>query len=153
MTVPGETVSKTKQVVGISELFVSRDPEEVIITYSLGSCLGVTIYDPVARVGGLLHCLLPLSGINPKEAQKKPAMFVDTGIPLLFKSAYQLGAQKKRIIIKVAGCGEPLGVEKFFQIGKRNYTVCKKLLWKNDVLIENESVGGGISRTLWLDLA
>jgi hypothetical protein len=89
-----EKMSESNNVVGISQMIVSKDINDTIITYSLGSCLGVTIYDPVAKVGGMIHCLLALSKINLKKASEKPAMFVDAGIPLLFKSAYALGAEK-----------------------------------------------------------
>ncbi len=85
-------------VVGISDMKVSNNPEEVLITYSLGSCLGVIIYDPVARVAGMLHSMLPLSKIDPHKAKTTPYMFVDTGIPMLFKEAYRLGAKKKNIM-------------------------------------------------------
>lgn len=148
----GSLMAKKNVVVGISCVEVSKDPGDVLVTYSLGSCLGVTIYDPEAQVGGMIHCMLPLSKTNPEKAQNQPAMFVDTGIPLLFRKAYEMGAVKKRIIVKTAGCAQPLGAEKFFQIGKRNYVVFKKLLWKNDLLIENEAVGGTASRTLLLDI-
>lgn len=137
-------------IVGISELMVSNLREDVIVTYSLGSCVGVTIYDPVACVGGMIHCMLPLSKIDPEKAQKAPAMFVDTGIPLLFEKAYQLGAQKDRIILKVAGASRILDETGTFKMGDRNYAVLRKILWKNGILINAEDVGGSIPRTLYL---
>ncbi len=78
-------------------------------------------------------------------------MFVDTGVPLLFSEAYRLGAQKDRIIVKVAGCSQILD-DKMFNIGERNYMILRKLLWKNSVLINAENVGGNDSRTLYLDV-
>ncbi len=136
------------QVVGISDMKVSNKPEEVLITYSLGSCLGVVIYDPVARVAGLLHSMLPLSKIDPQKAKASPFMFVDTGIPLLFKEAYNLGAEKKNIIVKAAGCSSLLDEKGFFKIGERNFTVLRKLLWKNNILIDKQDIGGNHSRTV-----
>lgn len=126
---------------------------DMLVTHALGSCLGLTVYDPVAKVGGLLHAMLPLSNINPQKAQANPAMFVDTGVPLLFKSLYEHGAQKSRLIVKAAGCGNPLSKNEIFKIGERNYTVLKKLLWKNNILLESEDVGGTASRTVHFDLA
>jgi chemotaxis protein CheD len=134
-------------VVGISDMKVSNNPDEVLITYSLGSCLGVIIYDPVARVAGLLHCMLPLSKIDPQKAKASPYMFVDSGLPLLFKEAYCLGAEKRNIIVKAVGCSSLLDEKGFFKIGERNFTVLRKLLWKNNILIEKQDIGGSHSRT------
>jgi len=134
-------------VVGISDMKVSNSPDEVLITYSLGSCLGVIVYDPVARVAGLPHSMLPLSKIDPQKAKAAPFMFVDTGIPLLFKEAYCLGAEKRNMIVKAVGCSSLLDEKGFFKIGERNFTVLRKLLWKNNILIEKQDIGGSHSRT------
>ena len=82
-------------IVGISDLKVSNNPADVLITYALGSCIGVAVFDPKARVGGLLHFMLPDSILNPNKARTMPAMFADTGITLLFKSCYAVGAEKR----------------------------------------------------------
>ncbi len=121
---------------------------DVLVTHALGSCLGLMIYDPVAQVGGLLHAMLPLSKINPEKARANPFMFVDTGVPSLFKEVYKLGGEKKRLLVKAAGCGSPMGDNEIFKIGQRNYTVLKKILWKNKVLLEADDVGGTHSRTV-----
>ncbi len=126
---------------------------DTLVTHALGSCLGLMIYDPTARVGGLLHAMLPLSKINPQKAAANPYMFVDTGVPELFKNVYGLGGQKSRLVVKAAGCGQPLGNNEMFKIGERNYTILKKLLWKNNVLLEAEDVGGIASRTVHFDLS
>ena len=82
-------------IVGISDLKVSNNPTDVLITYALGSCIGVAVFDPKARVGGLLHFMLPDSSLDANKAKTTPAMFADTGITLLFKSCYAIGAEKK----------------------------------------------------------
>ena len=69
---------------------------DLIVTHALGSCLGLTVYDPVIRVGGLLHAMLPLSRINPQKALMKPFMFVDTGVPKLFQALYDVGGKYRR---------------------------------------------------------
>jgi chemotaxis protein CheD len=138
--------------IGISEMKISNQSEDVLVTYSLGSCIGVTIYDPASRVGGMIHCMLPNSKIDLQKAMIFPCMFVDTGVPLLFSEAYRLGAQKDRIIVKVVGCSQVLDDKCLFSIGKRNYMILRKLLWKNSVLINAEDVGGNDSRTLYLDV-
>ncbi len=142
-------------VVGIADLAVSDDPGETIVTYALGSCLGLCVYDPVASVGGMLHAMLPTSQLDPERAATNPARFVDSGVPALFNACYQLGAQKERMIAKVAGGARiaATGREDTFQIGKRNFITLKKLLWKNGVFLKGQDVGGGKSRTVSLSIA
>jgi len=141
-----------KQIVQVGDMTVGVKGDE-IITYALGSCLGLMVYDPVVRVGGMLHAMLPLSKINPQKAESNPYMFVDKGVPILFKEVYGLGGQKSRLIVKAAGCGSPMGKNEMFKIGERNYTVLKKLLWKNGILLEAEEIGGSISRTVHFDIS
>lgn len=139
-------------VVDIADAQVANDPEAALITYSLGSCIGVAIWDPVARVGGMLHYMLPEAALSPEKAKSAPAMFCDTGVPLLFRSAYQLGAVKSRLVVKIAGGSQLLDDNGTFNIGKRNYLALRKIFWKNGVLIHAENVGGSISRTLRLEV-
>ena len=139
--------------IGIADMAVSKSRDEVLVTYALGSCVGVTIYDPVVGVGGLIHCMLPLSKIDPVAARDNPYKFVDTGVPMLFHSAYRLGARKERIVVKVAGGAKMHDAEGRFRIGERNYAVLRKILWKNNVLIQSEDVGGTVSRTMSLEIA
>ncbi len=141
-----------KYVVAVGDMKIGQEVD-TIVTHALGSCLGLMVYDPVAKVGGLLHAMLPLSKINPDKAKANPYMFVDTGVPTLFKALYAIGGQKTRMVIKAAGCGNPLGKNEMFKIGERNYTVLKKLLWKNNILLKAEDIGGTVSRTVYLDLA
>ena len=63
---------KSNITVDISDMKIARNPEDVIVTYSLGSCVGLTLYDPIAGVGGMIHCMLPLSKIDPEKARIKP---------------------------------------------------------------------------------
>jgi chemotaxis protein CheD len=145
----------TDRVVGIAEMAVSTRRDERLVTYALGSCLGVTVYDPVAGVGGLLHVMLPSSDIDPEKAHKNPYLFVDTGVPELFRACYRAGAVKERLIVKVVGgafSGEDEHADQF-QVGKRNLITFKKLLWKNGVILRGEAVGGQrLSRTVSLRL-
>ncbi len=141
-----------KLIVGIADMKVTNDPKAMIITYSLGSCIGVSIYDPIVKVGGLLHFMLPDSTIDPIKAQKNPWMFADSGIPLFFKEAYRLGAEKNRLDVKVVGGAQILDDSNFFNIGKRNYMSLRKIFWANNVLIKAEDVGGSVNRTLSLEL-
>jgi chemotaxis protein CheD len=142
-----------KLVVGVGGLAVSNNQSMVLATYSLGSCIGVTIYDPVARVGGLLHAMLPDSSINMAKATEQPAMFVDTGLPALFRAAYELSVLKHRVHICVAGGAQFLDKSGFFNIGQRNYACLMDVLRKHGLVIKAEQVGGTVSRTVHLSLA
>jgi len=118
----------------------------------LGSCIAVVIFDPEAGVGGMLHFMLPESGLDRERAGKNPKMFADTGIPMLFKESYRLGARKDRIIVKAVGGATILDQDGVFNIGKRNYLAMRKILWRNNVLISAEHVGGNVNRTVRLEM-
>jgi chemotaxis protein CheD len=138
--------------VDISDMKMSQKPDEVLVTYSLGSCVGLALYDKVAGIGGLIHCMLPLSKIDKEKAGLRPCMFVDTGVTRLMSELFKKGAQRQNLVAKVAGAGSPLGKEETFRIGQRNYTILRKLLWKNNILIDAEDIGGSKARTMYLYL-
>ncbi len=129
------------------------EKEDLLITHALGSCLGLTVYDPEIQIGGLLHAMLPLSKINREKAQTNPYMFVDTGVLSLLETLYEMGEKKSRLVVKASGCGNPMGRNETFKIGERNYTVLKELLWKNNILLEAEDIGGTKSRTVNFDIS
>jgi len=128
------------------------EKEDLLITHALGSCLGLIVYDPEIQIGGLLHAMLPLSKINRDKAQANPYMFVDTGVPTLFKTLYEMGAKKSRLVVKAAGCGNPMGRNETFKIGERNYSALKMFLRKSNILLEAEDIGGTKSRTVNFDI-
>lgn len=140
-------------IVGISDIKISKNPGEVIVTYALGSCIGISVYDPIVRVGGLLHYMLPDSTLDERKARDNPAMFADTGIPMLFKGCYAMGAEKKRMIVKVAGGASILDDTNFFRIGQKNIMAMRKIFWKNNVMITAEDTGANHNRTVRLDMA
>ena len=134
-------------------MLVSGGGDETLITYSLGSCIGVSMYDPEKRIGGLIHCMLPLSKIDREKAVEYPAMFVDTGVPAMLAAMLDLGADLGDLIVKLAGGASSLTTSERFRIGERNCTVLRKLLWKNSLLIAAEDVGGTAPRTMTLCMA
>ena len=140
-------------VVGIGDCLVSDDPESVLVTYALGSCIAVVIFDSVTNVGGLLHYMLPESSLDENKARQRPYMFADTGIPLLFQSAYRLGAVKSRLDVAVMGGAQVMDTSETFNIGKRNHLALRKIFWKAGVLVRHEDVGGTLSRTVRLEIA
>ena len=141
-----------RHVVGVGDMKIGK-AGDILVTHGLGSCLGLMIYDPVVKVGGMLHAMLPLSSINPQKAESNPFMFVDTGVPLLFQETYALGGEKNRMVVKAVGCSQPADKNELFKIGERNYTILRKLLWKNSILLEAEDIGGTISRTVFFEIS
>jgi chemotaxis protein CheD len=139
-------------VIGISDLKVSNKENDVLVTYALGSCIAVAIYDPKVKVGGLLHYMLPESSLDINKAKATPGMFADTGIPLLFKACYNLGAQKKSMIVKVIGGASILDDTNFFRIGQKNIMAVRKMFWKNNVMITGEDTGSNYNRTVRLEI-
>ena len=142
-----------KHLVGVADMKLSRQPGDIIVTHALGSCLGVTAHDPVAKVGGMLHVMMPISKVNPDKAKANPYMFVDTGVPAFFEQIYKAGGNKGRLVVKVAGgANVQKSTKDNFAIGKRNHVVLKKLFWKNGILIESEDVGKDTARTMYLEI-
>ena len=139
--------------VDIADFRVSSDPSAVLVTYALGSCIGVMVHDPVRKAAGMIHYMLPLAETSPEKAKARPAMFADLGIPLLFHGMYALGCDKKNLIVKVAGGGTIHDEGGRFAIGQRNYTILRKMFWKTGVVITAEDVGGSKSRTARLFIA
>jgi len=139
-------------VVPIGDMRIGQTPN-LLVTDALGSCLCLTVYDAVVRVGGLLHAMLPLSKINSEKAELNPFMFVDTGIQELFQALSETGTNKKRWVVKAVGCGNPMGAREVFKIGERNYRVLREMLSKEGVRLAAEDIGGTISRKVKLDLA
>jgi chemotaxis protein CheD len=144
---------KKTLVVGVADMAASNDASVEIATYSLGSCLGVAIYDPVSKSGGLLHLMLPDSRIDEVKATKSPYMFVDTGVPRLFQAVCNLGADRRRLVIKVAGGAQFLDPGGIFNIGERNQRALTQILERNSYHIHSQDTGGVSSRTVRLDLA
>jgi chemotaxis protein CheD len=140
-------------VVGVADMKFSNQSQQLIVTHALGSCIGVAVYDPHVKVGGLLHYMLPESSLDEEKGRENPYMFADTGIPRLFKECYRLGAVKHRMLVKVAGGSQVLGGPEHFNIGRRNYAALRKIFLKNNVLIDNEHVGGAKARTMYLEIA
>jgi len=144
---------KKNLVVGVADMVVSNDAGAELVTYSLGSCLGVAVYDPVRKVGGLLHLMLPDSQIDPMKAAAAPYMFVDTGVPRLFKAVFNLGGERNRVIVKVAGGAQFLDDQRTFNIGARNLQAFEDIMARNGLAVQSRDLGGFSSRTVRFELA
>jgi chemotaxis protein CheD len=141
-----------RTVIGIGELSVSTVPSMRITTHAVGSCIAVCVFDPTAHVAGMLHFLLPEASINPERARTNPAVFADTGIPLLFQQAYRHGLAKQRAIVKLVGGADMAQTTGAFNTGKRNWLAARGLLWRNGVFVAAEDVGGTEARTVHMSV-
>jgi len=141
-----------RRVIGVADMALSDSPEELLITYSLGSCIAVIIFDPLAGVGGMLHYMLPESSLDPEKAKKNPCVFADTGITHFFKNSYRMGAKKEHMVVKTVGGAQILDPNGIFNIGTRNYLAMRKIFWRNNVAIAAEHVGGENNRTVRLEM-
>lgn len=140
-------------VVNISDAKASNDASATLVTYSLGSCIGVSLHDPVAGVAGMLHYQLPTSSMDAERARQCPTMFADTGFEVLLREMERHGAVKKRLKVKLAGAAQMFDDKGVFNIGKRNHTAIRKILWQHGMLIEAEDIGGSAPRTVYLAVA
>jgi len=138
-----------RTAVGIGQVAVTKDPSAVLVAYGLGSCVGVTMFDPAARVVGMVHVLLP--HCEGKEAgPNEPGRYADSGLDALVARMSELGARKSRIIVKAAGGASVLGAanaEKF-KIGARNAEAIKERLRHHSLRLAAEDLGGTRGRTM-----
>lgn len=140
-------------VVNVSDARSSADPGDTIITYSLGSCIGVCVYDPMAKVAGMLHFQLPSATLDATRAAQQPLMFADSGMDQLLGQVASLGANKKRLKVKIAGGAQMLNDGGLFNIGRRNHASIRKVLWQHGLFLDGEDVGGTTPRTLHMQVA
>ncbi|MBQ1682255.1 MULTISPECIES: chemotaxis protein CheD [Agathobacter] len=137
--------------VGMADLKVAKAPD-VLTTLGLGSCIGLTFYDPVAKVGGLVHYMLPDS--TQLRNNSNIAKFGDTGIEELLKQVTAAGASKSRLVAKIAGGASMFQVSNnstVGQVGARNAQMAKTMLTKLGIRLVAEDTGLNYGRTVELD--
>ena len=140
-------------VVGVGDMAVSNNAQIVLSTYALGSCVGIVAYDPAMKVGGILHLMLPDSSISPQKAALQPAMFANTGLPLLFRALFGLKAHPSRLCLFVTGGASVLNGQDPFRIGDRNVTATLDYLARQGLAVRHRETGGTINRTVHLEIA
>ncbi len=139
--------------VSISDAKVVNGASDVLVTYSLGSCIGVAVWDPQALCAGLLHFQLPTSTLDAQRAKSKPLMFGDTGLAWLVSEMERHGASRKRMKVKLAGGAKMFEDSATFDIGKRNHASIRKALWQYGLFVSAEEVGGNVPRTVYQNVA
>ena len=141
-----------KIIVNISDMAVTNRSNDTLITYALGSCIGLAVYDQKNKVGGMIHYQLSDSSIE-KTSDLNICKYADTGIPYLFQQVEKLGGTVGNLIVKAAG-GAVITMERdFFQIGRKNYIALRKILWQYNLFLGGEDTGGKVEKNLVLEMA
>ncbi|EAX48640.1 CheD, stimulates methylation of MCP proteins [Thermosinus carboxydivorans Nor1] len=138
--------------VGMADYKVGKSPAS-LISYGLGSCVGVALYDPVIKVGGLAHIMLPDS--KQARSAENPAKFADTALPLMLEEMLKLGVAKTRVVAKIAGGAQMFtftNTTDIMRVGERNSEAVRAVLRKLDIPIVAEDTGGNYGRTVELKL-
>lgn len=139
--------------VNLSEMKTSKNPAETLVAFSIGSGIGMTIFDPISNVGGLLNFMLPRSTtLDSAKSIKYPFMFADTGIPAFITALEAFEAQINRMKVVIAGGARVLDQTGVFNIGHHNYQATKLILSGYKLDIYYEDIGGNQSRTLKLNI-
>jgi chemotaxis protein CheD len=139
--------------VGLGEIKISRNPQDVLVAYGLGSCVGIGMYDPQARVAGLLHAILP---VHPNGSTEWSPKYVDSGVQELLEKLAKVGAMPGRLVVRLAGGANMLvapGFSQVLNIGSRNIEAAQAVLAAANLKIAGQDVGGHAGRTVRLYVA
>ena len=145
-------VSQRDTVVGVGELAISNNRNVVISTYALGSCIALAAYDADTKAGGIIHIMLPDSSLSPDKAERQPAMFADTGIPLMLDRLSELNAERENLRAFVAGGASVIAGSDMFKVGERNIEAVKKAVTSLAIPVIKADIGGLNNRSLQLAL-
>lgn len=135
--------------VGVAEMRLSGNPSVRLVTYGLGPCLGIAIYEPTLKLGALLHAQLPVSLINPNKARSNPYLYVDTGLIATLRALVRRGATLGKLMVWMAGGSSPRGGS---DIGRRNASVAEYVLRVQGLGVVESRVGGRSARSISLDI-
>ena len=141
---------ENKLTIGIADMKFAQH-SGTLITYALGSCIGICLYDPAIKLGGLLHIMLPL---NMETGRKNPLKYADTGMAEMIRQMEAMGANKARLVAKIAGGAKMFEVTggALGNIGQRNIESVRMQMKKLGLRIANEDVGGTVARTMSMDV-
>jgi len=142
LTMNGDTI-----IAGMGELYVSSSPSAVLACIGLGSCIALFAYDPIARIGGIVHIVLPRLD---KTRQDGFAKYADTAVPLLIEEVIKVGAARKRLTFKMAGGAQMTiapGLSNTFKMGDRNRLEVIAALEREKMTLVSADTGGSKGRT------
>lgn len=138
--------------VGMADYKVGKNPAS-LISYGLGSCVGIALYDPSTKAGGLAHIMLPDS--TQARSNENPAKFADTALPLMLEEIIKLGALKSRIVAKIAGGAQMFAfanASDIMRVGERNAEAVRSVLKNLEIRVIADDTGGNYGRTVELKL-
>ena len=138
--------------VGMADYKIGKNPAS-LISYGLGSCVGIALYDPLSKVGGLAHIMLPDS--TQARSNENPAKFADTALPRMLDEVVKLGAVKSRIVAKIAGGAQMFAfanASDIMRVGERNAEAVRIILRNLDIKVIADDTGGNYGRTVELKL-
>lgn len=141
-----------KLTIGIADMKMAQGAG-TLITYALGSCIGLCFYDPVLKLGAMLHIMLPL---NMEAGRTHTMKYADTGIRETVRQMEAKGASRARMVVKIAGGAKMFDVggnNALGNIGQRNIESVHTILRRENLRLVAEDVGGTIARTLSFDVA
>lgn len=142
-----------KQRVGIADYQIAVAPL-VLVSFGLGSCVGITLHDPVLRLGGLAHTLLPEP--RPGMDVSRPGKFVNLAARQMLQELLELGAVRERLVAKICGGAhmfQPPPDDPSRTVGQRNVRAAREVLEALEIELRGEDVGGSFGRTVEFDLA
>jgi chemotaxis protein CheD len=151
----GKLVTEALRVVSIGEIVVSREPTDILVAFGLGSCVVVCLYDPLKRIGGMLHALLPTAP-NEGKARSNPTRFVQQGVPILLDDLLKQGAIRFRMRAVLCGGARMMSSPVFdgrFNVGEKNVRVAESVLQSLNIPIWARATGGNQGRTIKFCLA
>ena len=137
-------------MVGLGEVKISEDPETVLACLGLGSCVAISVFDPVAKIGGMAHVVLPASHGKTGE---KATRYADVAVPLLFETLRNRGAVNSRLVINLVGGAQMSlapGLGAAFKIGEDNVTAVRAELAAEGLQPKSVEIGGHKGRTMRL---
>lgn len=137
-------MSKEVKKIRMAEYGVAEAPQQ-LVTIGLGSCVGITLYDPSNKIGGMIHIMLP-----ENKKGLKPAKYADSGLPLLVEKMTENGARKSKLRAKIAGGAAMFSVSEnsSLNVGERNVKKVKEVLKDIGIKIKGEDVGENFGRTM-----
>lgn len=139
-------------VVGMGEYVTADRENDIIRTFSLASCVGVTVYSPAKRAAGMIHVVLP-TPLNSKDRMKRPSYFAQTGIPLLINTMCQkYGCNKNELYIQVYGGANSMTGQDIYNVGIKNIDAVKHVLAYMGLIIHKADLRGNDSRTITMDV-
>lgn len=134
--------------IGVAEHKIAQSPDK-LVTLGLGSCIGLVLYDPVVKIGGLVHIMLPTASMRTTVTNR--FKFADTAVTDMLDLLVKAGASRPRLRAKFAGGAHMFktsGTVDIMNVGQRNIAMCHKMLEENRIKIDGEDTGGNSGRSI-----